>query len=108
MWHFQKFAQLLEKELNAICAIPTELIKISLDKTAPLKPVKAKDKSKKEEPESDMKSSCEEKDKYKKVPCNLCGRQMANEFVLQYHVVRSYFLLKRGGVAPLVTARTNH
>ena len=39
------FAQLLEKELNSICAIPTELIKITLDKTAPLQTEITLDKS---------------------------------------------------------------
>ena len=41
-----------------------------------------------EEEEKLTGSDGEEKEKYKKVPCNMCGRQMANEFVLQYHLVR--------------------
>merc|ERR1712203_1008780 len=40
----------------------------------------------------------EEKEKYKKVPCNMCGRQMANEFVLQYHLVRCPGAKKRQSV----------
>merc|ERR1711974_402650 len=43
-------------------------------------------------------SDGEEKEKYKKVPCNMCGRQMANEFVLQYHLVRCPGAKKRQSV----------
>ena len=58
-------------------------------------PSKAKVATKPKRPEPELKedeeeklSDGEEKEKYKKVPCNMCGRQMANEFVLQYHLVR--------------------
>merc|ERR1712240_338733 len=40
----------------------------------------------------------EEKEKYKKVPCDLCGRQMANEFVLQYHKLRCPGAKKRPSI----------
>ena len=62
----------------------------------PVKPVKTKPKvvAKPKKPEEDDEEKVsssdeeEEKEKYKKVPCHQCGRQMANEFVLQYHLVR--------------------
>ena len=52
------------------------------------KVVKPKQPELKEDEDEKLTSDGEEKEKYKKVPCKMCGRQMANEFVLQYHLVR--------------------
>ena len=70
-------------------------------KSGKKKPKAAKPKQpdpelKEDEEEKLTGSDGEEKEKYKKVPCNMCGRQMANEFVLQYHLVRCPGRKKKG------------
>merc|ERR1712037_1085043 len=82
-------------------------------KSGKKKPKAAKPKQpdpelKEDEEEKLTGSDGEEKEKYKKVPCNMCGRQMANEFVLQYHLVRCPGAKKRQSVDSPAAAAGDH